>query len=208
MTIEFILSQVFICVSACIYSTSLILKTKQKMLMLQMCSSIFFISHYFLLDEKLAGFVAVLETIRLLAFFYLDKHEKHNTTLTRSITCIIFSVLSVIAAIFTWNSIYCLLPLIATIFVNITLSFKNVIFYKVGAMIYAILIINFLFLIGSIVGGISQCVAFVFSVIGLILGFKNKTDNQNSLLSPENQQLLKTMAKENEINTQNKKISQ
>ena len=113
MTIEFILSQVFICVSACIYSTSLILKTKQKMLMLQMCSSIFFISHYFLLDEKLAGFVAVLETIRLLAFFYLDKHEKYNTTLTRSITCIIFSVLSVIAAIFTWNSIYCLLPLIA-----------------------------------------------------------------------------------------------
>lgn len=206
MTIEFILSQVFICLSACIYSTSLILKTKQKMLILQMCSSVFFITHYFLLGAKLAGFVAILETIRLFVFYFLDKYEKINTLLTRVISCIIFSGLSIVTAIFTWNGTVCLLPLLATIIVNVTLSFKNVIFYKVGASIYSTMIIVYLFLIGSIVGGIAQSVSFVFSVIGLINGIKQHRLSKNSSeqLSLSNQQMLKDLA--NEID-ENKKIS-
>ncbi len=173
MTIEFILSQVFICISACIYSISLILKTKQKMLALQMISSVFYISHYFLLKANLAGFVAVLETIRLLVFFLLDKKEKFNKPIIRIFACVLFSLLSIVCAIFTWDGIYCLLPLIATVVVNITLSFKNVIFYKFGALIYASLIIVYLFLIGSILGGISQSITFVFGLIGLIKSLKN-----------------------------------
>ena len=206
MTTEFILSQVFICLSACIYSTSLILKTKQKMLILQMCSSVFFITHYFLLSAKLAGFVAILETIRLFVFYFLDKYEKINTLLTRVISCIVFSGLSIVTAIFTWNGMFCLLPLVATIIVNVTLSFKNVIFYKVGASVYSILIIVYLFLIGSIVGGIAQSVSFVFSVIGLINGVKQNRSSKhsNEQLSLSNQQMLKNLA--NEID-EHKKIS-
>ncbi|MGN1208617.1 MAG: YgjV family protein [Christensenellales bacterium] len=204
----FILSQVFICISACIYSISLILKTKQKMLFLQMISSIFFITHYFLLDAKLAGFVAVLETIRLFVFFFIDKKEKLNKVWIRSCACLVFSALSIVTALFTWNAIYCLLPLVATIVVNITLSFKNVFFYKIGAMIYSILIISYLFIIGSIVGGISQCVAFVFSVAGIVLEIKNiksLSRTKNQILSSSQQEFFKQSLQNN---VENKKISQ
>lgn len=211
MTTEFILSQVFICISAVIYSTSLVLKTKQKMLIMQMCSSVFYVSHYFLLKANLAGFVAVFETIRLFAFFFLDKNEKFNTTLIRVCACVMFSVLSIVAAVFTWDGLSCLLPLIATIIVNITLSIKNVLFYKVGAMIYATLIIIYLFVIGSILGGISQSLALVFSIIGLIKAIKNEKENytksknqNNNELSSANQNLLKEYAQPYE---ENKKIS-
>lgn len=196
MSIEFILSQVFICISACIYSTSLILKTKQKMLAMQMISSVFYISHYFLLNAKLAGFVAVFETIRLFVFFFLDKKEKYNKTITRVFACVVFSGLSIVAGIFTWDGIYCLLPLIATIVVNITLSFKNVIFYKVGAMIYAGLIITYLFLIGSILGGISQSVSLVFSIVGIILEIKNIKKNKSDKTSLQNKSLEEIKATE------------
>lgn len=193
MTIEFILSQVFICISACIYSISLILKTKQKMLALQMISSVFYISHYFLLKANLAGFVAVLETIRLLVFFLLDKKEKFNKPIIRIFACVLFSLLSIVCAVFTWNGIYCLLPLIATVVVNITLSFKNVIFYKVGALIYASLIIIYLFLIGSILGGISQSLSFVFGLIGLIkslIKLQKKNLKTKTEIKSQNQDLL------------------
>ena len=193
MTIEFILSQVFICISACIYSISLILKTKQKMLALQMISSVFYISHYFLLKANLAGFVAVLETIRLLVFFLLDKKEKFNKPIIRIFACVLFSLLSIVCAVFTWNGIYCLLPLIATVVVNITLSFKNVIFYKIGALIYASLIIIYLFLIGSILGGISQSLSFVFGLIGLIkslIKLQKKNLKTKTEIKSQNQDLL------------------
>ena len=193
MTIEFILSQVFICISACIYSISLILKTKQKMLALQMISSVFYISHYFLLKANLAGFVAVLETIRLLVFFILDKKEKFNKPIIRIFARVLFSLLSIVCAVFTWNGIYCLLPLIATVVVNITLSFKNVIFYKVGALIYASLIIIYLFLIGSILGGISQSLSFVFGLIGLIkslIKLQKKNLKTKTEIKSQNQDLL------------------
>ncbi len=203
----FILSQVFICISAVIYSISLILKTKQKMLFLQLISSMFYISHYFLLNAKLAGFVAIVETIRLLVFFFIDKKEKLNKMWVRVLACLTFSILSIVCAVFTWNGIYCILPLIATIVVNITLSFKNVIFYKVGAMVYASLIIAYLFLIGSTLGGISQSVSLVFSIVGIIMEIKNIKKSKN-ILSSQQQQLLEELKDFNTSeNDENKKIS-
>lgn len=173
---QYILSQVLIGVSTCIYLISLILKTKQKMLILQVCSSILFFSHYFLLNANLAGFISVIETIRLIVFFFIDKSEKLNISKTRIIACVSFSLFSVVVAIFNW-SLICLLPLIATIIVNVTLSFKNVNFYRIGTLVYCVLTIVYLFAINSLVGGFSQCIVLIFSIIGIINAKKRK-DNE------------------------------
>jgi len=150
------------------------------MLTVQIISSLFFVAHYFLLSELLAGFVGVVEIIRLVSFFLLERKESLNTNKNRIILGIIFTIACSICAYFTWTGIYCILPLIATMVVNITLSLKSVFFYKLGAIIYTVLTIAFLFIIGSTFGAISQCVVLIFGLIGIILYFyqqKNKNLN-------------------------------
>ena len=71
----FVLAQVFGCISCLIYSTSLLFKAKSTLLFLQIISAIFFVTQYFLLGAYIGAIVAILETLRSITFYFIDKKK-------------------------------------------------------------------------------------------------------------------------------------
>lgn len=180
----FLLAQIFVGISASIYAFSLIVKSKATLLLLQTISSVFFITQYFLLSAYIGAIVAILEAIRTITFYFIEK--KYNTTKTRTITAGIFVVLGAISAIFTWQNWYSILPLLGLLAVSICLGFKNVLAIKISCIFSAICATLYLFFLNSIFGAICQIFIIIMGLIGLIYwSVKNKKQpiqNEDNLI--------------------------
>lgn len=167
MTTEYILSQIFICLSALLFTVSLQFNNKAQILFIQIFACVLYFSHYFLLGVILGGCFAIIEMLRLIAFYVIDKNKKINTTKINTLVSIIFAIIFIITSLITWNAWFCIMPLVASVIVSLALGRKNVIVIKVAFLIQSVLITTYLFLISSTVGAISQIVVFIGSCIGI-----------------------------------------
>lgn len=174
-----IVSSVCICCSATIFSLSLLVKTKIKMLYIQMFASILYISSYlFAFATNYAALVGAItagfEFVRLIVFFLIEKSERYNTPKNNLIAVLSFSVVLTVCSIFAWSGYISLLPLISSIMVSISLGSKKVLVIKIACTIQAVMIAVYLFLMSLWINAASQLAVFVLGVVGLIWYFKKK----------------------------------
>lgn len=177
----FILAQIFTGISCLFYAISLLLKSKAKLLIVQIISSIFFIAQYFLLGSYIGGIVATLEMIRIVVFYFIDKYR--NTPKLRFIASASFIVLGLISATFTWANWYSIFPLLGLIAVTVCLGFNNLIALKISCIFSAICASFYLYLLSSIFGMFTQIFIIIVGVTGLIIYIlknkKNIKEQQN-----------------------------
>ncbi len=174
-----IVSSVCICCSATIFSLSLLVKTKIKMLFIQMFASVLYISSYLfaLVTNSVAlmgAITAGFEFVRLIVFFLIERSEKYNTPKINLIAVLSFSIGLTICAIFAWSGYVSILPLIGSIIVSVALGSRNVLIIKIACIIQAALISVYLFLMSLWINASSQLVVFVLGVVGLILYLSDK----------------------------------
>ena len=173
---NFLLAQIFIGISALLYGLSLLLKQKTKLLFLQIISSCFFVTQYFLLEAYIGGIVAGLEMLRSVVFYFIDK--KFNTNKIRITACVIFCVLGLVGAIFTWESWFSILPLLGLLAVTTCLGFKNVVSLKIACIFSALCAFAYMIFYKSYFGCATQIFIAVIGISGLIVYLiKNKKQN-------------------------------
>lgn len=86
-------------------------KTKEKILICQIIANILVSIQYFLLNALTGGVVAVINVIRCLIFYYYKKKDKKPSVIFLSI----FIVIAIISGILTWQNVFSIIPIIATI---------------------------------------------------------------------------------------------
>ena len=168
-----IVSSICICCSATIFSLSLQGRTKNKMLLIQMFSSILYITSYMVVVNVnsaalVGGITAIFEAIRLIVFYFIEKNEKFNTPKINLIAMIAFSVILSVCIFIAWGGWISVLPLVSGIVVSLALGCKNMTIIKVSFVVQALLITAYLFMLHLWINALSQIFVFVFSVIGLI----------------------------------------
>lgn len=91
--------------------TSIQFKTKEKILICQIIANILVAIQYFLLNALTGGVVAVINVIRCLVFYYYKKKDKKPSVIFLSI----FIVIAIVSGILTWQNVFSIIPIIATI---------------------------------------------------------------------------------------------
>ena len=173
MCIEEILSIVCICISSVIYSYSLQLKNKKKILLVQLISNVLYGGSYIfalLINEnaKIGAITVGFEILRLVVYYLIDKKENHSkiiNLLASSFFCVALTVTTVLIEP-NW---LCLLVLMGAIPVSFALANRNILFIKIACVIQAVGITIYLILLGLIVNAILQFYVLVMGVVGLIL---------------------------------------
>ena len=175
-----IISYICVCISALIFSLGILLKVKKNILYVNILSSTFYASSYIFLGNKLGAVFAMWGILRLLAFSFLGENERYDTKTLNIISSSFFAVLYTVSAVFTWTDWFCILPVIGDILVSFVLGSKNVTVIKFVVLVQAILNTTYLFLLGSVVGGISQLFVSILTIVGIIRMFKKSENNDNN----------------------------
>lgn len=173
----------FICIglSTVVFSVSLQAKTKQKILIIQLFASILYFLNYAVVipiipSATIGAITAVFELIRIVVFSFIDKNEKYNTKKINLIASMSFCVVLTVCTIFAWSGWHSLCPLIGAILVSLALGNKNMVFVKLSYIIQSLLIITYLSFMHLWVNALTQCVVFVFGIVGLITFLNKKND--------------------------------
>ena len=167
----FILSQIFVGISATLYGLSLLVKSKKVLLLVQIISSAFFVTQYLLLEAYIGGLVAGLELIRTIVFYFIDKN--FNTSKVRFIASGIFIVVGIVGSIFTWAAWYSVFPLLGLLAVTTCLAFNNIVPLKLSCIFSAITAGTYLIFLKSYFGFATQVFIIILGISGLISMYIN-----------------------------------
>ena len=167
-----IVSAVCVCLSATIFSISLLNNIKKNILFIQIFSSILYISSYVImipiLDTAVMGsIVAIAEVIRLIVFFFITNSESFNTMNINIITGVSFAILISVATIYAWAGWYCVFPLIGGIMVSLALGCKSVMWIKLSYIFQTFCVILYLAFMHLWINMGSQIVVIIMGVVGL-----------------------------------------
>ena len=139
-------------------------KEKKQILFIQLISYIFFSIHYYLLNGITGAICNIIGLVALLTIYLFDKY-KINYKLTIS-TFFIGSI--IIVNILTFQNIYSIFPMIASIIVIISFLFESEnIIRKVGIisaicwLIYAIVYKSYVTIIFEVITLIDVCYAYI-----------------------------------------------
>ena len=179
----FILAQIFTGISCTLYALSLLFKSKSKLLIIQIISSLFFASQYFLLSSYIGGAIATLEMIRVFVFYFINKYN--DTNKVRFIASLSFIIVGGVCSIFTWADWYSIFPLLGLIAVTICLGLKNLIALKISCIFSALCATFYLYLLGSIFGMFTQIFIIIVGITGLIIYI---VKNKNTIKEEKNEE--------------------
>ena len=112
MNFTFILSQIIGAAGYATLSVSYFKKNKKDILLIQIISYIFFTLHYYLLGGKTG---AICNLLGLIAFIIIYIFDKKNTKNKKILTICIIPFLVIIALI-TYQDVFSIFPIIASIF--------------------------------------------------------------------------------------------
>lgn len=179
MTWNEIVSAVCMVLSSLIFSISLQLSHKKQMLIVQLCSSFFYIANYaFVISTTQSALMATItaccEAIRLVVFFFIEKSEKYNTKKVNLVAGISFCVLLTSLNLIAWDGFLGLLPLIGGNIVSIALGAKNVVLVKLACVIQTVLIVIYLFMLSLWINAGSQVFVLILGIIGLFVSLKKQ----------------------------------
>ncbi len=179
----------FMLVNAVFYALSFFAKSKVVLLLLQIVSNIFFGLQYLVLKAYTGAIVIAVDTVRILAFFFVEKFK--NTNLTRTVVGLFFIIACIISAALTWDRWFSILPLLATTLAIVSLMTNNLLLIKIFGliscpfqMIYMIFIKSYFNLIVEIFIIIMETIAVTIDIVKMK---KQKRQSALQNLNPKNQ---------------------
>lgn len=138
-------------------------KTKEKFLKLQLFANITYGLQYFLLNAKSAFFTNIVNDIRTLIFYRI---EKNNQKISLWLL-IIFEIVIISIGFFTYEGYYSIIPIIiACLYAYGTWHYNLKVTYIIG-IISSILWVYYNFQVGAYTGALSSIFEFMASVLGL-----------------------------------------
>ncbi len=159
ITIQYIISQVLVVIYYLIYSLTFHLKDSNKILIFGIIATFMSSISYLLLNAKTGMAMCFVSIIRNILF----KREKKSV-----IYLVIILILISIGSILTFDNIFSIFNIIATLIYTYALWQKNTRIYKLLGIIVNGLMIIYNISIKSILGVILITIAFINSIIGYI----------------------------------------
>ncbi len=172
----YILSQIFVFISAIFFILSVFSKSKIKVLFWLIISDMFFATHYLILGGFTGSYIVLTDILFLIISYFLKKnnHEKKMIYIG-----ILFSCISVIIGIFTWQGIISIFPMIGMANYFVCMSINNLFVNKISLAINNTTNTIYMFLLKSYVGAIINTVLVCCSAIAIIqLFLKTKKEAQ------------------------------
>lgn len=166
-TFEYILSQIFVVLGSTSLAIAYFVKSKKKILMLNILATLFFISEYLLLKINFAVIINVIGLIRCIWFNIDDKKQNYQNYV--SLIVVLILCLAGFYGVRVW---YDTLPAIAALIITYGVWQNNVLTYRVCALAMDSLFLLFN-IFNTLVAGIViesiMCLAGILGIIRYIL---------------------------------------
>lgn len=158
------------------WALSILNKKKIKILRLQNIANIFYAIEYFFLGAFSALGMNLLSSVRGIIFVNNEKKQKENS----NILIIIFSIITLIIGIATYNNWYSIIPIINTLGYSYSTWQKNTKVIRLIFLIAAILWIVYNLLVGAYIPMIGNIIEVISALIAIIkFDILKKENNSN-----------------------------
>ncbi len=176
LTATYIFSQVFFLINYILLMTTYQIKNRKVIVFFNLCGCISMMLAYILL-KAYAGLAMVFVSIARNIIFMIDEKINGKNDITTKKDFIIMAVLIIacmLCAIPTYESIWSLAAIIATISYTISATQKNIKVYRWMGIISGLSWIVYNLYIKSIIGVIFEVVLLVAVVVGLVRYYKGE----------------------------------
>lgn len=172
VTATYIISQILTLILYSFLGISYLQKNRNKVLILNIIVDILHIVAMFLL-KGYSG--AAMGLVSLYRDIFLLIYSRKKNSKNRDIFILITSVILIIISSFvTYNGIFSMLSIVATLITTFAIWQKNVKYYKFFGIISSLLWILYNVFVFSVVGIVLESIIFIFSTIGYIKEIKTK----------------------------------
>ena len=171
-TVAYIISQILTLILYSFLGISYLQKNRNKVLILNIIVDILHIAAMCLL-KGYSG--AAMGLVSLYRDIFLLIYSRKKNSKNRNIFILITSVILIIIFSFvTYNGIFSMLSIVATLITTFAIWQKNVKYYKFFGIISSLLWILYNVFVFSVVGIVLESIIFIFSIIGYIKEIKTK----------------------------------
>jgi len=144
--------------------TSMLYKTKEKIIMSQIIANTLITIQYFLLNAISGGVLNVINTIRSVIFYcYKKKDKKPSLTFL-----IIFIVVTIIFGVISWQNIWSIMPIMCAIIYTYGLWQDNLKIMRICSAVVTFTLAIYSFIVMAYVGGLGLVGEGIASVAALV----------------------------------------
>ena len=171
----YIMSQVFTILMYALLGVTYQVKSRRKILILSIFSNAFQGIAYLLLNAKSGFVMCVLAILRGTAMMLISDKIKDEKKSKRAYLCVIivFYICAIISAKITYEGIWSMLSIIATLIYTYSIWQKNEKVYKVLGTPVSICWVAYNFFVKSAYGVILESVILICSIVGYVRSRKN-----------------------------------
>ena len=179
MDLMYIFSQIFVVISYVLLSTTYSLKNRNSILVFNMFSILFNCLSYAFLSAWLGFFMMVIAIIRNIVFVFQNKGDKQDITTSDWITLGVLYLISIIFAVISFDGIWSLLSVAATMLYTFSVWQKSTKVYKFIGIPVSLLWIFYNIYVKSLFGIVCELVVLICVSINLL---KNKLNTKSKSL--------------------------
>lgn len=172
---EYIISQIFVCLTYIMLGITYLTTKRTNILVFSLIALFCNGVHYTLLGAW-AGLGVVLIAVLRNILFLIQQRIKvlDNYIIDDWLILIVLMVISVITAVFTYDSIFSLFSIAGSIIYTISVWQKNIKVYRILGLISSALSLVYFIYIASIFAIILEGIMFVFMLVATIIFFKKE----------------------------------
>lgn len=176
---EYIISQVFVCLTYIMLGITYLTTKRTNILIFSLIALVCNGVHYTLLGAW-AGLGVVLIAVLRNVLFLIQQRIKalDKYILDDWLILIVLMIVSVITAVFTYDTVFSLFSIAGSIIYTISVWQKNIKAYRILGLVSSALTLVYFVFIGSIFAIILESIMFIFMLVATIMFFK-KERNKN-----------------------------
>lgn len=175
--INYVISQLFVIFAVLSFGFSYLTKDKKKIMILVTMTSLFYGGEYLFLGAFAGVGVNIISIIRNIWFYINASKNKKNSVWVLGI----LSLALVILGIITYENIFSIIPIVATVLFTYSVWQDNNKVYRYMSVPMSIMWIVYNIICNSILGLIAESVMIVFEIIGIIKLYKK--DDKDKILT-------------------------
>lgn len=168
LTLSYVLSQIFAITYYILFAITYYMRNKKSILILGVIGIFMHCISYSLLNAWSAVAMGIVAVLRNIIFIFEEKKEKKNI-----IILYILFLITIISGIFTYDSIFSVFPVIATILYTYSIWQKDIRKYKLIGFITGILFVIYNIYVQSIFGIVAESILTICKLNGYIIDLKN-----------------------------------
>ena len=174
ITIQYIISQIFIIISYIILASTYHRKDRKSILILNFLGQVSFVIAYIALGAWTGLSMTVVSMLRNIIFI-IDENkngQRNNMNKIDVVVLIVMWMISIISAIFTYQGFFSLLPVLATMIYTYAVCQKNIKTYKLLGIVTELLWTGYNLYIKSIFGILLETIMLTSCITGYLAEVK------------------------------------